>query len=123
MELNAITWDAVETEVLNDKIRRQVIHGASGTYARFQIERGGIVPRHSHVNEQLSSVLSGALRFVFDDREVVVRGGEMLLIPPGVPHAAEALEDTWVIDIFAPRRDDWVRREDHYLRGQVSGDR
>jgi quercetin dioxygenase-like cupin family protein len=115
--MQAITWDAIEPEQLNDKIRRQTLHGALGTYARLSIVRGGFVPRHSHMNEQLCTVHSGALRFIFDDREVIVRAGEMLLIPPDVPHAAEAIEDTWVVDIFSPRREDWLRKEDHYLRG------
>ena len=114
--MKAITWDSIEPEQLNDKIRRQALHGASGTYSRLHLQRGGFVPRHEHVAEQLCTVLSGSLRFVFDDREVIVKGGEMLLIPPSVPHAAEALEDSWVIDIFAPRRDDWVRGDDAYLR-------
>jgi quercetin dioxygenase-like cupin family protein len=115
--MQAITWDAIETEQLNDKVRRQVLHGALGTYARLHIASGGLVPRHSHLNEQLCTVHSGALRFTFDDREVIVRAGEMLLIPPDVPHAAEAMADTWVVDIFAPRREDWIRKDDAYLRG------
>jgi mannose-6-phosphate isomerase-like protein (cupin superfamily) len=55
---------------------------------------------------------------VFDDREVIVRGGEVLYIPANVPHSAVALEDTVDIDFFAPRREDWIRKEDAYLREQ-----
>ena len=55
---------------------------------------------------------------MFDDREVVVHGGEVLYIAPNVPHSAVALEDTVDIDFFAPRREDWIRKEDAYLREQ-----
>jgi len=48
---------------------------------------------------------SGKLKFVFDDREIVVGAGEFLLIPPNVPHSAIAEEDTVDVDIFAPRRE------------------
>src|SRR3989442_1508673 len=81
------------------------------------LARGAIVPRHSHVSEQFSLILSGALKFTFEDGDVVVRGGEMIFIPSNAPHAAEALEDTVDLDIFSPRREDWIRKGDAYLRG------
>jgi len=81
------------------------------------MKRGATVPRHSHVNEQYSWIISGVLKFVFDDREILVSAGEILLIPAQVPHSAVAMEDTVDVDFFAPRRDDWIRKEDAYLRG------
>jgi quercetin dioxygenase-like cupin family protein len=78
------------------------------------------VPRHSHRSEQFSFILSGALKFIFDDGELVLRAGEIVLIAANVPHRAEALEDTVDIDFFAPRREDWIRKDDAYLRGNVS---
>ena len=57
------------------------------------------------------------MKFLFDGGETtVVHAGEILVIPAHVPHAAEALEDTVDIDFFAPRRDDWLRKDDAYLR-------
>src|SRR5487761_362801 len=112
------TWEKMESEQLNTLISRQMLSGESATVARLLMTRGAVVPRHSHVSEQFSLILSGALKFVFDDREVVVRGGEVLYIPANVPHSAVALEDTVDIDFFAPRREDWIRKEDAYLREQ-----
>ena len=43
--------------------------------------------------------------------------GESVLIPGGVPHRVEALDDSVVLDVFAPRREDWLRGDDAYLRG------
>jgi quercetin dioxygenase-like cupin family protein len=110
-------WQTMEVEKLNDKISRQMISGANATVSRLLMTRGAVVPRHFHVNEQYSWIVSGTLKFVFDDREVVVGAGEVLLIPPHVPHSAIALEDTVDVDFFAPRREDWIRKEDAYLRG------
>ena len=68
--------------------------------------------------EQFTWILSGALRFTFDDnRELVVGAGEVLFIPANMPHAAVAVEDTVDIDIFSPRREDWIKKDDAYLRG------
>jgi quercetin dioxygenase-like cupin family protein len=94
-----------------------MLNSKSATVARIHLKRGAIVPRHSHVNEQFALVLGGALKFTFDDSEFVVNAGEVLLIPPSVPHAAEALEDTDALDVFRPPRQDWINKEDAYLRG------
>ncbi len=111
------SWDKIETEKLNEKITRQMMSGANTTVARIFLTRGAIVPRHSHVNEQFTLILSGALKFTFDNRELVVHSGELLYIPPNEPHAAEALEDTVDLDFFCPRREDWISKNDAYLRG------
>jgi quercetin dioxygenase-like cupin family protein len=76
-----------------------------------------VVPRHDHPNEQVANVVSGRLRFVVGDEEVVVAAGESISLPGGVPHEVEALEDSLVLDVFSPVREDWVRGDDAYLRG------
>ena len=66
-------------------------------------------------------MLSGALRFLFgeeQDEEVILRGGEVLIIPSDLLHSAEALEDTFELDIFNPPREDWIDGSDAYLRGK-----
>jgi quercetin dioxygenase-like cupin family protein len=112
------SWEKLEAEQLNTLMSRQMLNGENGTIARLLMTRGAVVPRHWHVSEQFSLILSGALKFIFDDREVVVHGGEVLYIPANVPHSAVALEDTVDVDFFAPRREDWIRKEDAYLREQ-----
>ncbi|MGB0033973.1 MAG: cupin domain-containing protein [Candidatus Acidiferrales bacterium] len=113
----ATPWEKIEKEQLNPAITRQMVSGEDATIGRILLSRGAFVPRHSHRSEQYTMILSGALKFVFDGGETtVVRAGEMLFIPAHVPHAAEALEDTVDIDFFAPRREDWIRKDDAYLR-------
>jgi quercetin dioxygenase-like cupin family protein len=111
-----IAWTSTEMEKLNDTITRQMISGDHATISQLFLQRGAIVPRHSHINEQYSWILSGTLRFTFDDREIVVGAGEVLVIPPNVPHSVVALEDTLDADFFTPRREDWIKKEDAYLR-------
>ena len=103
-------------EQMNPRMSRKVIHSQNLTVARLELRKGGIVPEHSHVNEQVSMVQSGALRFVIDGREQMVRAGECLVIPPHVPHRVDVLEDTVVVDVFSPAREDWIRGDDAYLR-------
>lgn len=114
--LQKLSWKAMEVEQMNDKLSRQMISGENATISQLLLKKGATVPRHAHVNEQYSWILSGSLKFVFDDREVLVGAGEILVIPANAAHSAVALEDTVDIDIFAPRREDWIRKDDSYLR-------
>jgi unsaturated pyranuronate lyase len=84
--------------------------------AHVYLAKGAIVPEHSHHNEQVTYILEGKLRFTFSDEEVDVAAGEVLTIPPHLPHRAEALEDTLDVDIFHPPRQDWLDGSDAYLR-------
>jgi quercetin dioxygenase-like cupin family protein len=110
------SWETMESEELSAKITRQMIFGEKAMLARIVLKRGAVVPRHSHANEQITWILSGALKLIFDDGEKILRDGQMLLIPSHVPHAAEAMEDTVDIDVFAPPREDWIHKTDAYLR-------
>lgn len=109
-------WSAVEREQLNPSFARQVIHGDSMTVARVYLRKGYTVPEHSHPNEQISMMEQGRLRFVLAGEPVIVKPGDVLRIPPNVPHSAEALEDSVAVDLFSPVREDWRSGDDAYLR-------
>ena len=109
--------DKVEVEKLSDNISRQMFNGEHTTVARISLVKETIVPRHSHPSEQYTLVLSGLMKMIFDDGETVLRPGEMVFITPNVPHTVEALEACLSLDIFGPPREDWISKEDNYLRG------
>jgi quercetin dioxygenase-like cupin family protein len=112
-----ISWKSVEIEALNPLLQRHFIVGQNIMLARVLLRKGCIVPEHSHHNEQITYILDGALKFWIDGKEIVVRTGEVLTIPPHMPHKAEALEDTVDLDVFNPPRADWINKTDQYLRG------
>ena len=105
-------------ERVSDLLERRLITGDRMMLAHVYLEKGCIVPQHSHENEQLTYILSGALRFWLgeDEEEKIVRAGEVLVIPSNVLHKAEAIEDTLDVDIFSPPRQDWLDKTDDYLR-------
>jgi len=109
-------WKSVPEERLNPSVTRKVVHMGNMTIARLELRKGAAVPEHSHAHEQASMVEKGAMKFLLDGVEQVVRAGEFLAIPPYAPHAVEALEDSAVMDIFSPAREDWIRGDDSYLR-------
>lgn len=114
-----VPWSTVLLEDLNPLLQRQFVVGKNVMLARVLLKRGCVVPEHSHINEQLTYILEGALKFWIDGKEIVVNAGEVLLIPPHMPHKAEALEDTVDLDVFNPPRADWIDGSDRYLRGQA----
>ena len=106
-------------ERVSDQLQRRLITGDRMMLAHVYLEKGCIVPKHSHENEQLTYILDGALRFWLgedESNEIVVRAGEVLVIPSNVPHKAEAIEDTLDVDVFSPPRQDWLDKTDDYLR-------
>jgi quercetin dioxygenase-like cupin family protein len=115
-------WDDLPREKVTDLLDRRLICGERMMLAHVYLKKGCIVPAHSHENEQLTYVLDGTLRFWLGEEgrdEVVVHGGEVLVIPPNLRHKAEALEDTLDVDVFSPPRQDWLDKTDAYLRTGV----
>ncbi len=114
-------WSDIHPEPMSSGITRQFLSGTQTMLARIVLKHGAHVPLHSHPNEQIAYVVSGCLKFVLHEegvkREVTLLSGDILCIPPDVPHEAFALEDTIDLDIFTPPRQDWIDGDDAYLRG------
>jgi len=112
-------WEDIPKEALKPDLGRRLIATDRMMLARVYLEKGCVVPKHEHENEQLTYILQGVLRFWLgdDESEVVdVAAGEVLHIPSHLPHKAEALEKTLDVDIFCPPRQDWLDGSDAYLR-------
>ena len=105
-------WDELALEKVTEMISRKVISGDREMLAQSYLKRGAIVPMHAHESEQLTYVLQGALKFLVNGEEIVVREGEVLHIPAHVDHQAEALEDTFDLDVYSPLRRDWIEARD-----------
>ena len=112
-------WDDLPKEALKPDLHRRLISTDRMMLAHVYLDAGAVVPKHAHENEQLTYILSGALKFWFGaygQDEITVRAGEVVVIPSNVPHRALALEDTLDVDVFNPPRQDWLSGTDAYLR-------
>lgn len=115
-------WDEIALEKVTEMISRKVITGEKEMIGQIYLKKGALVPMHSHEAEQLTYVLQGALRFLIEGQEITVREGEVLRIPSWVPHQAEALEDTFELDLFSPIRHDWLDGTDSYFQTKTRVD-
>ncbi len=105
-------WDEIALEKITEMISQKIVAGEREMLAQIYLKRGALVPMHTHESEQMTYILQGSLRFLIAGEEIIVREGEVLHIPSGMPHQAEALEDTLELDVFSPIRADWVRDDD-----------
>ena len=104
-------WDEIALEKITEMISQKIVAGEREMLAQIYLKRGALVPMHSHESEQMTYILQGALKVVVDGEEMTVREGEVLHIPSHIPHQAEALEDTFELDVFSPIRVDWLPSE------------
>lgn len=111
------TWANIEEDKLIGGIGRRIVTGEKVMLGRLTFPKGATVPAHRHPNEQITFVLSGALRFLINQQEeIVVRSGQTIVIPENAEHIVEAIEETDEIDAFSPIRTDWLDGSDAYLR-------
>ena len=101
-------WDEVGLEKVTELISRKIVTGDRQMVAQVYLKRGAQVPMHAHESEQLVYVLQGALRCRVGDAELTVREGDVLHVPSGVRHQAEAIEDTFELAMFSPIRKEWL---------------
>ena len=115
-----LQWDDIPMETVNPMMRRQIITGELMTVAKIYFKDGFLVPMHSHHNEQITQVISGLLSFRIGDegeQKIDVGPGQTIVIPANIPHEALVVGDVVEMDMWAPRRDDWLNQTDDYLRG------
>ncbi len=105
-------WDEIALEKITEMISQKIVAGEREMLAQIYLKRGALVPMHSHESEQMTYILQGALKVVVGGEVVTVREGEVLHVPSWISHQAEALEDTFELDVFSPVRQDWLRGED-----------
>jgi quercetin dioxygenase-like cupin family protein len=103
------TWATVAPEQLTENIRRQMISGSKEMLVRWEFTRGAVAARHSHPHEQIVVMVHGKLRLIVGETETIMKSDDIVVIPPNTPHEAHALEDSVVIDIFSPPREDFLQ--------------
>ncbi len=91
-------------------LRRQVMsYSPSMMLVRHLQKKGWVGTKHSHPHEQMVYIVSGGIRFVHPGGTFDVHPGDCFLVPGGVEHQASAFEDSEVLDIFTPYREDYAR--------------
>jgi quercetin dioxygenase-like cupin family protein len=85
-----------------------LVHGEKTLMGQFSIAKESAIPPHSHPHEQTGFMVSGKLRFKVEDEILEVEPGDSWCIPGGAEHSVDALEDSVVIEVFSPVREDYL---------------
>jgi quercetin dioxygenase-like cupin family protein len=103
-------WDTIPIEHISAGITRQMAYGDALMICRLTFSPGTITTAHQHVHEQMTIIEKGRVRFVVGEVEKVFGPGEILLFPSGFWHGATILdEEVVLLDIFSPRREDFLK--------------
>ena len=72
-------------------------------------EKGAVGPKHSHPHEQIGYIISGKLIYQEEGcPDKVLETGDTYYVAPNAVHGVQVLEDTKLLDIFTPMREDFV---------------
>ncbi|RMH14945.1 MAG: cupin domain-containing protein [Gemmatimonadetes bacterium] len=88
--------------------RARFVHSERTTHAYWEIDGGVPLPEHAHPHEQIVNMLEGEYELSVGGEAHVLRAGDVLVIPPGVPHSGRSLTDCRILDVFAPVREDYL---------------
>ena len=94
-------WDALPLEKVTEMVARKVVTGAGTTLVQTYAKKGALMPLHAHAGEQAIYVLQGTLRIWLPEGERLVREGEVLIVPAGVRHQIEAIDDVFVLSCLS----------------------
>ncbi|MEE4240014.1 MAG: cupin domain-containing protein [Desulfopila sp.] len=87
---------------------KTLVYGEKTLTAKFRLARGSVLPHHSHPHEQTGYLIAGKMRFVVADEVHLALPGSSWCIAGGEEHSAEVLEDSVVIEVFSPMREEYL---------------
>ena len=101
--------NAKETDPENGLKRRVLAYNDKLFLAEHEMVKGWVGTVHSHTHEQIVYVVRGHLKITCQGMTVDIRTGDTFVVRGGVEHGASAIEDSLVIDVFTPCREDYIR--------------
>ena len=89
--------------------RRILAHDGQLMAVEVIFETGSEGAPHSHPHTQMSYVLSGSFRYSVEDESVVLNPGDSIVVPSGLTHGTVCLQQGVLLDVFTPRREDFLQ--------------
>lgn len=88
--------------------RKTLAYGTQSLLTEFILEKGKLLPAHSHPQEQTGYLVSGSIILTIGGDKYKVEPGDSWSIPGGIEHSAEVLENSVAVEVFAPLREDYL---------------
>ena len=105
-----VEFDSVQSTSPEPGVTRRIIaRGGELMAVHVSFEKGAVGSIHKHPHEQVSYVVSGSLEYYEGGKKCVIRTGDSYFVPANVEHGVVALEDSVLLDIFTPQREDFLK--------------
>lgn len=102
--------DDVKLEDLGKGVSRKILAQVTNIMmVEVNFKKGAVGEVHSHVHEQISYILKGSFELNIDGKNEMVKTGDTYYIKPNALHGVLALEDATILDVFTPRREDFLK--------------
>jgi quercetin dioxygenase-like cupin family protein len=106
IENNSIEWESI-----GKGLRRKILGYDPGLMmVLVEFEKGSIGYSHSHPHRQVTYIISGSFEVQVGEKKQVLKKGDCFFVPPDILHGVEALEDSALVDVFAPYREDFLKK-------------
>jgi quercetin dioxygenase-like cupin family protein len=93
----------------HEGVRRQVLaETPAQMVVSFRFDTGARGALHNHPHTQSTYVVRGRFEFYRGEEVHQLKAGDSLVIPSEVQHGCKCLEEGELVDVFAPRRDDFL---------------
>ncbi|MDI6726147.1 MAG: cupin domain-containing protein [Smithellaceae bacterium] len=103
-----VQHNAVKSLAVAAGVQRKILaSGGALMTVEVRFKKGAVGAAHCHPHEQISYVLSGSIAFDIEDKREILRTGDSCYVGPSLPHGVEALEDSLILDVFTPQREDF----------------
>jgi quercetin dioxygenase-like cupin family protein len=96
-------------EILKGIKTKTIIYGQNTLMTEFIMEKNSKLFEHSHINEQTGYLVYGKIELSINGVSMIINPGDSWNIPSNVKHKAEIIEDSLAIEVFSPRRDDYLK--------------
>ena len=87
---------------------KTLAHGSKTSLGEFNLVKGAVIPNHSHPHEPTGYMISGRITFTIEGKKYLTEPGDGWSIPGNAEHSVDVHEDSVVIEVFSPPREDYL---------------
>jgi len=100
----------VKLSGLGSGVSRKILaHVPSIMMVEVNFIKGAVGEIHAHVHEQISYIIKGSFEVNIDGKKEIIKAGDTFYVLPNVLHGVLALEDSTILDVFTPQREDFLK--------------
>ncbi|MGV8981261.1 cupin domain-containing protein [Clostridium sp.] len=102
--------DNVKLSDLGKGVSRKILaHVESIMMVEVNFIKGSVGEIHAHIHEQISYIIKGSFEVNIDGKKEIIKAGDTFYVVPNALHGVLALEDSTILDVFTPQRDDFLK--------------